>query len=332
MSKSSSGCLSIVLFFALCISLVANIALIALMGAKSTFSGKTTLEPKFEEEILVNGNSSDKIAVITLHGIISYSEPGSQGQSMVQDLKFAFDQAGKDKKVKAVILLVDSPGGEVTAGDEIYHNLCILREKKPVVVYMTSLGASAAYYISCGSSWIMANESTFTGSIGVIISTLNYENLFGKIGLQSVIFKSGAFKDMLNGARPMTEAEKVYVQSLVMQTYDRFLSIVAKSRKLDKQKLRNGIADGRVLSGLDAYQEKLIDQLGYVEDAYAKAKELSKSPDAEVVQYVPRYGLASFLKMFSKASTPKLELDILPGSVVHLEPGRVYLLPSFYAH
>ncbi|MEO6052459.1 MAG: signal peptide peptidase SppA [Chthoniobacterales bacterium] len=331
MNKPSSGCLSLVLFIVLCISLGANMVLILVIGAKSTLPGNTYSEPKFSEEKLVSGSSSAKIAVISLRGIITYSEPGSIGDSMVQDLKFAFDQAGKDSKVKAVVLMVDSPGGEITAGDEIYHDLCLLREKKPVVVYMTSLGASAAYYISCGSSWIMANESTFTGSIGVIISTLNYENLFGKIGLQSVVFKSGAFKDMLSGTRPMTDAEKQYVQSLVMQAYDRFLGIVEKGRKISKQQLRDGIADGRVLTGMDAYKEKLVDQLGYVEDAYAKAKELGKAPNAEVVQYTARYGFAHFLRILGKSQTPKLEVDILKGMTPRLEAGRVYLLPAFYA-
>ncbi|MEO8205768.1 MAG: signal peptide peptidase SppA [Chthoniobacterales bacterium] len=331
MNKPSSGCLSLVLFLALCVSLCANVALILVIGAKATLPGNSFSEPKFEEETLVSGSSSDKIAVISLRGIITYSEPGNVGDSMVQDLKFAFDQAAKDDKVKAVVLMVDSPGGEITAGDEIYHNLCLLREKKPVVVYMTSLGASAAYYISCGSSWIMANESTFTGSIGVIISTLNYENLWGKIGLQSVVFKSGAFKDMLSGTRPMTDAEKEYVQGLVMQAYDRFLGIVEKGRKISKDQLRNGIADGRVLTGLDAFKDKLVDQLGYVEDAYSKAEELGKTKDAEVVQYTPRHGFARLLKLFGKSQTPKLEVDVLKGMAPRLEPGRVYLLPAFYA-
>ncbi len=98
----------------------------------------------------------------------------------------------------------------------------------------------------------MCNETTFTGSIGVIISTLNYRELFGKIGLQSVVFKSGKFKDLLNGAREMTPDEQEYVQSLVMQSYGKFVGIVAKARKLDEQTLRNGVADGRVLSGTDA--------------------------------------------------------------------------------
>ena len=98
----------------------------------------------------------------------------------------------------------------------------------------------------------MANETTITGSIGVIIQTLNYEQLFNKVGLASVVFKSGKFKDILNGARPMTPEEKVLIQDFVMKTYDKFLGVVSKERNIPADNLRNGIADGRILSGRDA--------------------------------------------------------------------------------
>jgi len=165
----------------------------------------------------------------------------------------------------------------------------------------------------------------------VIISTMNYRELFGKVGLQSVIFKSGKFKDMLNGAREMTEEEKSYVQGLVMQSYDRFVGIVARERKLDEKDLREGVADGRVLSGTDAYASRLVDGLGYIEDAYDKAAELGGAPNAQVVKYERAYSFDKFFRMFgeSRAST-KIELNLLPKATL-LEPGRVYLLPAFFA-
>jgi protease-4 len=176
----------------------------------------------------------------------------------------------------------------------------------------------------------MCNDTTFTGSIGVIISTLNYRDLFGKIGLESVVFKSGKFKDMLNGAREMSKEEKEYVQGLVMQSYDRFLGIVASSRKLDAATLRNGPADGRILSGTDAYAAKLVDELGYIEDAYEKARSLGKAPGAEVVRYVRTYSFDRFLRLFGESASAKVEIG-LPGKKYALEPGRVYLLPPFFA-
>lgn len=327
-----SGCLPLVLFLLLCFSIFGNIFLFVVLGAKGAPSISGTVTPgRFEELLLVDGKGREKIAVIPLRGLISYSETGALGDSMVQDLNFAFEQAANDPEVKAVVLQVDSPGGEMTAGDAIYHNLTRLREKKPVVVYMTSLGASAAYYISCGASWIMANESTFTGSIGVIISTMYYENLFDKIGLKSVVFKSGAFKDMMSGSRPMTEEEKTYVQGMVMQAYDRFVGLVAKSRSLDEAALRSGVADGRVLSGTDALKARLVDQLGYEEDAFEKARELGGAPGAKVVRYTPQFGLARFFRLLGHAKTPRLEVDLIKGPSVRLEPGRLYLLPAFYA-
>ena len=250
---------------------------------------------------------------------------------MVDDLRWELEQARNDNNVRAVVLDVDSPGGEVTASDMIYNAVVMTRAKKPVVVYMESLAASGGYYVSCGGKYLMANETSITGSIGVIIQTLNYEQLFNKIGLASVVFKSGKFKDMLNGARPITPEEHDYIQSFVMKTYDKFLGIVAKERNLSADALRNGIADGRILSGRDALDDKLIDGLGQIEDAYAKAKELGHAPDAKVVKYGPPFSLGRVFRMLTKSGDTKIELS-LPGQLTpQLESGRAYFLPSFYA-
>ena len=159
----------------------------------------------------VRARRRTKIAVITMRGLISSSIPGNVSDSMVDDMRAALQQAREDSRVKAIVLEIDSPGGEVTASDEIYSAVVKTRARKPVVVYMDSLAASGGYYVSCGGKFLMANETTITGSIGVIIQTLNYEQLFNKIGLASVVFKSGKFKDMLNGARPITPEERELV-------------------------------------------------------------------------------------------------------------------------
>ena len=329
-----SGCLPLFLLVSLGICLFVILILVVALGSKGSGPAKAITVKKFSETTVVSAtNSSDKIALIRLDGMISYGRNGGVDGNMVDDLKEAFQQASNDPRVKAVVLSVDSPGGEVTAGDTIHHALGKLTAKKPVVIFINSIGTSAAYYIACAGSWIMCSDTSFTGSIGVIISTLNYKELFGKIGLQSVIFKSGQFKDALNGARDLTEEEKTYFQGLVMQTYDRFLNIVASSRHLDATTLRNGIADGRVLSGRDAYNAKLIDQLGYVEDAYDKARILGKAPGAEIVRYEKKHGLAHFLRLFedSEKSDIHLDLNVGPAAGMKLDSGRLYLLPSFYA-
>jgi protease-4 len=213
----------------------------------------------------------------------------------------------------------------------IYNAVAKTRATKPVVVYMESVAASGGYYVSCGGQYLMANDTSITGSIGVIIQTLNYEQLFNKIGLAAVIFKSGKFKDMLNGARPITPEERDYVQSFVMKTYDKFLGIVARERHLSADNLRNGIADGRILSGRDALGYKLIDGLGQIEDAYAKAKELGRAPNARIVKYAPPFSLGRFLRLFAKGGDTKIELS-LPGQLnPQLQSGHAYFLPSFYA-
>jgi protease-4 len=330
-----SGCLIVFLFAAVCASMLLNLGLLAAVGSKRAggLAGVKVLRPKvFEERVLVDGtDSSAKVAVIPLDGVISFGEKGSLGDAMVEDFKDALQQAENDRQVRAVVLQVDSPGGEITASDVLYDAICRLARHKPVVVYFNSLGASGAYYAACGANWIMCNDTTFTGSIGVIISTLNYRDLFGKIGLESVVFKSGKFKDMLNGARVMTPEEQAYVQGIVMQSYDRFVGIVARSRKLDEKSLREGVADGRILTGTDAFASKLVDELGYIEDAFDKAAELGGAPGAEVVRYERNYSFDRFFRMFGESrAAAKLEIDVFPRSV-RLEPGRVYLLPAFFA-
>ena len=331
-----SGYLSLVLIVVLGLSLFGNLALLIALGSHGAGPVSSIAVKKFSETTLVPGHGTqDKIALIHLDGLISYGHGRgfSPGDSMVDDMKKAFDQAADDPQVKAIVISVDSPGGEVTAGDTIHHALGKLSAKKPVVIFMNSIGTSAAYYIACAGSWIMCSDTTFTGSIGVIISTLNYKELFGKVGLQSVIFKSGKFKDALNGARDLTEEERSYFQGLVMQTYDRFLGIVASARKLNPELLRDGVADGRVMSGKDAYAAKLVDQLGYIEDAYEKARALGKSPGAEIVCYEKKRGLGQLLRFFEDSEKSDIHLDLNMGGApgVKLESGRLYLLPAFYA-
>ena len=333
MADRKLGCLSIFLFVALCVSLFANfiLALAALRGVGSPVRMAESI-PRFREIVVQGGTFgvSDRIALITLRGVISSSIPGNVSDSMVDDMRMALEQAREDRNVKAIVLEIDSPGGEVTASDEIYNAVVKARTRKPVVVYMDSLAASGGYYVSCGGKFLMANETTITGSIGVIIQTLNYEQLLNKVGLASVVFKSGKFKDILNGARPMTQEERDLIQSFVMQTYEKFLGIVARERGVPADTLRNGIADGRILSGKDALNDKLIDGLGQIDDAFKKAKDLGNAPNAMVVKYGPPFSLSRFFRAFGQSDS-KIQLELPKQLVPQLESGRAYFLPSSYA-
>ena len=336
MTNQRFGCAGIALAVILCISLLLNFVFIIGSG-----SGVVMDEPpKFEESTVVAAvaakdgkESKDKIALITLRGIISGMEPGSIGDTMVDDLKIQLQQAVNDEKVKAVVLLIDSPGGEVTASDNIYSAVKSVRDKskKPVVVHMGAMAASGGYYVACGASHIIANETTFTGSIGVIMQGLNYQELLGKVGVQFNTFKSGKMKDMLSGSRAMTDEEREYIQAMIMQTYGKFVGIVAKERGLPEDQLRSGLADGRVISGKDAFDAKLVNQLGGIEDAYAKAMELGKAPGARIIRYDSPMGIGRLLKMLGKSEGTKIEVKLADGLAPKLEAGRLYYLPSLFA-
>lgn len=345
----SNGCLwafVVVLVLALLGSLFVNFILAAgrgvdAMSSIASVEMGSTVKPKrkFHESLEQEGDrkSRDRIVRIDLEGIIMSGSMGeglfSAGMPMVEMLKRSLEQAVKDKNVKAIVLRVNSPGGEVTASDTMYAAVKEAASKKPVVIYMDSIAASGGYYLSCGATKIVASETTLTASIGVIMESMSYHGLFDKLGLGMNTFTSGAFKDSLSGARPMRDDEKAYVQSLVTGMYDRFLTVVSEGRKIPKETLRNGIADGRVVSGRDALNAKLVDQLGYIEDAYKVARELGKSPGATVVKYGRE---PSVLDLFGIEAESRARTNIevqLPGAsaLPKLMPGQFYYLPPNYA-
>ena len=332
MSNKRSGCLWVALGIVLCISLLVNVALVSQRGRRMGGELQTRLHKpeRLEEKVLRGGTGRDRIVVISVRGLISSSVAGRVSASMVEDAKLQLRQAELDKNVKAVVLAIDSPGGEVTASDILYHAVRRVRERKPVVVSMGSMATSGGYYTACGGSYLMANPTTFTGSIGVIIQSLRYNELLGKIGVAPVTFKSGAFKDMLSGTREMTPEEKEYIQRLVMQTYGIFVGVVAKERNLPEETLRAGIADGRVVSGTDALEAKLVDALGEIEDAYAKAKELAKAPEAAVVAYEAPFSWSRIFQYLGSEESGKVEINLTQKFLPTLEPGRAYWLPGFY--
>src|ERR1019366_2559297 len=186
--------------------------------------------PRLEECVLKNNDARSKIAVVTVDGIITDNTRNQTGNNMVDVIKAQLDRAKDDDRVKAVILKVDSPGGEVMASDEINKAVADFQDKshKPVVCSMGSLAASGGYYVSAPCRWIVANELTITGSIGVIMSGWNYRGLMDKIGVRPQPFKSGKYKDMLSGSREpdsITQEERDMVQALINETYEKFKGV-----------------------------------------------------------------------------------------------------------
>lgn len=203
------------------------------------------------------GSGSGKVAVVNLDFTILSSE------SIVRQ----FTKFGEDKSIKAIILKVNTPGGGVAASQEMYEIIKRTRDKgKPVIVSISSLGASGGYYAACGGSIIVADPGSLVGSIGVIMNLMNFKDLAEKIGISENIIKSGELKDAGNPFREMNEKDKEYFQDIVNDSYDQFLDVVSKERKMDKEKLKE-YANGRVFTGRQAKDIGLIDSLGTFEDA-----------------------------------------------------------------
>jgi protease-4 len=340
------GCLLAAVIFLLFLSLACNLGQFAMLSGGvepgAALSSSARPLPRFHEMIVepAKDKALAKIAQIDLDGVISsmaveglFFDP----LPSVEGLKRQLEQAASDPAVKAVVLRINSPGGEVTASDVLYQAVKKTAAVKPVVVHMDSMAASGGYYVACGATRILASETTLTGSIGVIMESVNYADLFGKVGLGMNTFTSGPFKDSLSGSRPMRDEEKVYIQSLVTQMYDRFLGIVSEARKQPRDLLKSTVADGRVVTAREALAAKLVDQIGYIEDARALARELGKAPGAAVVRYKHEHGIFEALGMasavFGNGKAPaKVELNLGGGSVLpRLQPGVPYYLSSTYA-
>jgi protease-4 len=313
--------------------------------------------PKLDELVVEDNNARDKIAVITVDGIISSHGDNGGGHDMVELFKAQLDRAAEDDRVKAVILKVDSPGGEVMASDQMYQAIekfqtdetndlgKVTHHGKPVICSMGSLAASGGYYISSACRWIVSDELTLTGSIGVIMHGWNYRGLMDKVGVWPMTFKSGKFKDMLSPERATNEIpdeERQMVQSLIDETYEKFKGVVQDGRdtardlnKKEKDKDDQGrplaedwtdYADGRVMSGTQAFNIGLVDELGDFDYAVDRALHIGHIKHANLIEYQERYDIANFLSMFGQngqAKSVKLDLGV---EMPKLRPGCMYFL------
>lgn len=308
-------------------SMAVNFLLLFLLVAVAdgNMSAKIVHDSVFQEQAIGGERfSRNKVAVVYVTGIISYGVEGVSGeQGMVGDIKEQLRVAVNDDDVKGILLVVDSPGGEVTASDDIYRAVAKVRDSKPVVVSMGSLAASGGYYVSMGGEYVMASESTITGSIGVIMQAVNFRKLLDKVGLEILTVKSGKFKDLLNPARENNPEEVKLVQDLIMESYDQFVGVVAKERDMDVDELKEGLADGRIYSGRQAVEEGLIDGIGYFEDAFTKTKELAKIKDAKMVKYAAPASLRRLLQLLGKSDTKSVKVQVGPDAL-KLQSGKLY--------
>ena len=211
-----------------------------------------------------NAQTSKRVAVVKIEGLISRSEP------IIKEIIKYRD----DDKIKAVVLRINSPGGPISPTQEIYREVLRLKAKKPVVTSFGTLGASGGYYVACASDRILANAGTITGSISVIMQFANVRKLLDRVGVESTVIKRGRMKDMGSPLRDLTEEERKTLQEVVDSVYNQFIDVVAKARNIKKEALIE-LAQGQVYSGEQALRLGLIDGIGDLYDAIEEAAKLA---------------------------------------------------------
>lgn len=322
----------------------------AVVGTSSLMASGGTGARDLHETVLEDHGAREKVAVIDLKGVISGRTIGMRG-SLVDSIRDQLDRAAADSQVKAVVLRVDSPGGEVLASDEIYEALRSFQmsNEVPVVACMGSLAASGGYYVSAPCRWIVAHPLTLTGSIGVIFHGYNYRGLMDKVGVLPDVVKSGKLKDMFSGEKRPEDVlpeEKQILQQLVGESFDRFKEVIRQGRRWSAQQnqeegVKEGrelaanweeIADGRILSGKQALDAGLVDELGDFQRAVGRAKKLAGIPRANLITYQSPPTLGDLLGLWGKAAgTTQVRVE-LPGILpeAELAPGRLYFVSPLH--
>ncbi|MDK2742825.1 MAG: signal peptide peptidase SppA [Nitrospira sp. BO4] len=248
-------------------------------------------------------SSEDRIALIRVEGVILDS------QTTVGELK----RFSENPSIKAIVLRIDTPGGGVVPSQEIYDAVKRVRSKsnKAVIASMGSVAASGGYYIAAATDRIVANPGTLTGSIGVIMETANVEGLLQKIGVEGVVIKSGKYKDVGSPLRKMSAEERALLQAVMDDVHKQFIEAVAEGRSMELRTAQ-ALADGRIFTGRQAKDAKLVDELGDLEDAIQLAAEVvGIEGEPKVVEPRRRFSLREILD--SKLSMMFPKLDIQPG-------------------
>ncbi len=307
---------------------VISVVLLFALGAGGGLAGGAA--PVVYEEEYVSGEGPDKVAVIPVEGAIASADSslgGAQPTVTPEGLADALAQAADDMSVQAVVLEVNSPGGGVTASDEMHQSIVDFKKNtdKPVVVSMGDTAASGGYYISTPADRIIANETTLTGSLGVIFQLNNFEELADKYGYKQVVIKSGEFKDIGNAFRQITPEEREIFQSLVDESYGEFVDVISSGRGIPKDRVRE-IADGRIYSGQRARELGLVDSFGGLDEASAEARGLAEAGEATVVRYVqPPTFTDTLLSGLSPGPTEAERLVQESGLTLEPKPYYLYL-------
>jgi protease IV len=286
------------------------------------------------KEYTLQGNEQGKVLLIPVRGFITDSPRKGllrDRASTVEEVVAQLRLAEKDEEIKAVLLEINSPGGSITASDILYHEIMDFKErtKTRIVAVLMDVAASGGYYIALPADRIVAHPTTITGSVGVIFVVPKVRGLMDKLGLAVEVNKSGKEKDIGSPFRPSTPEEQRIFQELTDKLGGRFLDLVAKHRKVDPAALNN-ISSARIYLADEALHLKLIDRIGYLDNAISEAKDLAGlSKEARVVAY--RRTKYPDDNIYNTSSSPQnneglplVDLN-LPDIIPTLQPGFYYL-------
>jgi protease-4 len=273
---------------AACAALLGCGGCIVISGPISPFS----LRRQPLRETVVSGEGRDKVLLIDVSRVITGEEREralglSTEESTVARVEEELRRAREDRRVRAIVLRINSPGGSVTASDTLYREVRRFREetKRPVVAALMDVAASGGYYVAVAADRVVASPTTVTGSIGVVLVGLNFEGLMTKLGVRDQTLKAGANKDLLSPLRAPTAAERAIVQAILDELHHRFIAVVRAHRPgLDEADL-DRIADGRIFTAGQACELGLVDEVGYLDDAIAAARRAAGVERARVVVY-----------------------------------------------
>lgn len=262
---------------------------VVLSGCISVTLGNRTPRDKLKETT-VQGKGWHKILILDITGFISNVPPWrpySPPVTTLIDVKEKLRKAARDKRIKAVVLRINSPGGTVTASDTIGEEIRRFKEESgvPIVAMMLDTAASGGYYVAVSADRIMGQPTSITGSIGVIIQKFDVHELLGRIGIANTPVKSGIHKDMGSPFRPGTELEAQLLQQTIDTLYNRFVDRVAENRTGLSRSDVVALADGRIYTADQALSHGLIDEIGYLDDAIERAKAMAGVAKARVVIY-----------------------------------------------
>jgi len=236
------------------------------------------------------GRGSTKAVRIPLQGMIfRQEEAGLFGPRIdkIHELLSQIRMAANDSSVRAIILEVDSPGGAITPSDEIYRELRRFKESsenRVVIAFTRDMMASGGYYAAMSADWIIAEPTAIVGSIGVIMQSINFQQLTDDIGIRDVTIKSGSNKDLLNPFRDVNLEQVALLQGVIDSMYSRFLGIVQASRSIPEEELAE-LADGRIFTAEQAIEVKLIDEVGYWDDLIRQTAEMLEVEEVKFVRY-----------------------------------------------